>query len=57
VIVAPHHDLPHTQGRHFKDLGAVHFDRRPKDIKAKHLVTQLAKLGFDTTVTLLSRAA
>jgi transposase len=29
-----------------RDLGANHFDRRSADVKAKRLVAQLTKLGF-----------
>ena len=38
-------------GTQFQDLGADHFDRRSKELKAKRLVTQLAKLGFDAVLT------
>jgi len=41
-------------GTHFQDLGANHFDRRPTEAKANHLVAQLNKLGF--TVQLQPRA-
>jgi transposase len=44
-------------GTQFKDLGADHFDRRSKDVKAKRLVNQLAKLGFDAKLTPLAHAA
>jgi transposase len=38
-------------GTHFRDLGAAHFDRRSKDLKAKRLITQLANLGFEAKLT------
>jgi transposase len=44
-------------GTHFEDLGADHFDRRSKDVKANRLVAQLAKLGFDAKLTPLAQAA
>src|SRR3979409_395762 len=33
-------------GTQFQDLGAHHFDRRPPEAKARHLVAQLTKLGY-----------
>jgi transposase len=44
-------------GTQFADLGADHFDRRSKDVRAKRLVVQLAKLGFDARLTPLPQAA
>ena len=44
-------------GTEFKDLGADHFDRRSKDVKAKRLVAQLAKLGFNADLTPIAQAA
>ena len=44
-------------GTQFQDLGADHFDRRSKELKAKRLVTQLAKLGFDAVLTPIAQAA
>jgi transposase len=38
-------------GTQFEDLGADHFDRRSKDMRAKRLVTQLAKLGSEAKLT------
>jgi hypothetical protein len=40
-----------------QNLGADHFDRRSKELKAKRLVTQLTKLGFDAVLTPLAQAA
>jgi transposase len=39
-------------GTQFADLGVDHFDRRSKEVSAKRLVVQLAKLGFDAISTL-----
>jgi hypothetical protein len=44
-------------GTQFQDLGADHLDHRSKDARAKRLVTQLAKLGFDAKLTPLAQAA
>ena len=44
-------------GNQFQDLGADHFDRRSKEVRAKRLVVQLAKLGFDAKLTPLAQAA
>jgi hypothetical protein len=44
-------------GTQFQDLGADHFDRRSKDVRAKRLVTQLANLGFDAKITPFAQAA
>ena len=41
----------------FQDLGAERRDHRSKDAKAKRLVAQLAKLGFDAKLTPLAQAA
>ena len=44
-------------GTQFHDLGADHFDRRSKDVRAKRLVAQLANLGFNAKLTPLAQAA
>jgi transposase len=44
-------------GAQFRDPDADHFDRRSKEVRAKRLVTQLAKLGFDAMLRPLPRAA
>jgi transposase len=41
----------------FEDLGADDFDRRSNDVRAKRLVNQLAKLGFEVELTPLAQAA
>jgi hypothetical protein len=38
-------------GTQFQDLGADHFDRRSKDVRAKRLVAQLANPGVDAKLT------
>ena len=43
-------------GTEFRDLGADHFDRRSKHVKAERLVTQLARLGFDAKLTPVAQA-
>jgi hypothetical protein len=44
-------------GTQFQDLGADHFDRRSKEVRAKRLVTRLANLGFEAKLTPLAVAA
>src|SRR5262249_611852 len=44
-------------GTQFQDLGADHFDRRSKDVRAKRLVAQLANPGFNAKLTPLAQAA
>jgi transposase len=41
-------------GTAYKDLGADHFDRRPAEMKARHLTAQLAKLGYEVQLTPLA---
>jgi transposase len=55
MLTAIYHML--TKGVQHQDLGADHFDRRASDIKAKRLVTQLNKLGFEVTLQLQEKAA
>jgi transposase len=45
LLTAIYHMLKHGTEHH--DLGADHFDHRPTELKAKRLVAQLAKLGFN----------
>jgi transposase len=40
-----------------RDLGADYFDRRSPEAKAKRLVVQLAKLGFEVKLQPLAVAA
>jgi transposase len=45
------HDVPH------QDLGRDYFDRRPSQAKAKRLVAQLTRLGYDVQIQPLNAAA
>jgi hypothetical protein len=55
MLTALYHMLQHGTEHH--DLGAGHFDRRPVEVKAKRLVGQLAKLGFEIEIRPLATAA
>lgn len=44
-------------GTQHQDLGAGHFDSRSTEVKAKRLVAQLAKLGFQAQLQPLAEAA
>jgi transposase len=44
-------------GTAYNDLGADHFDRRPVEMKTKHLTAQLAKLGYEVQLTPIAEAA
>jgi transposase len=44
-------------GTQFQDLGADHFDRRSKEVRAKRLVTRLANLDFEAKLVPLAPAA
>jgi transposase len=55
ILTAIYHML--TDGAFHEDLGADHFDRRSTEVKAKRLVAQLAKLGFQVQLQPLARAA
>lgn len=55
MLTAIYHMLKDGVGHH--DLGGDHFDRRSTDLKAKRLVAQLAKLGFQVELQLISEAA
>jgi hypothetical protein len=46
-----------NDGTRFQDLGADHFERRSKDVRAKRLVAQLANLRFDAKLTPFAQAA
>ena len=45
ILAAIYHML--KDGTHHQDLGANHFDHRSTEIRAKRLVAQIAKLGFE----------
>jgi len=55
MLTAIYHML--KDGAEHHDLGADHFDRRSTDIKAKRLVAQLTKLGFQVALQPLAAAA
>jgi transposase len=55
MLTAIDHRL--KDGVEHHDLGADHFDRRSTDVKAKRLVAQLTKLGFDVALQPLKKAA
>jgi menaquinone-dependent protoporphyrinogen IX oxidase len=55
MLTAIYHML--KDGTQHHDLGAGHFDRRSTDIKAKRLVAQLTKLGFQVDLQPLKEAA
>ena len=46
-----------NDGVEHHDLGAGHFDRRSKKIKAMRLVAQLSNLGFHVELQPLAQAA
>jgi transposase len=54
MLTAIYHMLTH--GTPHQDLGADHFDRRSTEMKAKRLVGQLAKLGFQVQLQPLTEA-
>jgi hypothetical protein len=55
MLTAIYHML--KDGTQHHDLGAGHFDRRSTDIKAKRLVAQLTKLGFQVNLQPIKEAA
>lgn len=55
MLTAIYHML--KDGTFHQDLGADHFDRRSTEVKAKRLVAQLAKLGFQVQLQPLAEAA
>jgi transposase len=55
MLTAIYHML--KDGVEHHDLGADHFDRRSTEVKAKRLVAQLTKLGFDVALQPLKKAA
>ena len=55
MLTAIYHML--QDGVEHHDLGADHFDRRSTDSKAKRLVAQLTKLGFDVVLQPLEKVA
>ncbi len=55
MLTAIYHML--KDGTFHHDLGADHFDRRSAEVKAKRLVAQLTKLGFQVELQPLAQAA
>jgi len=55
MLTAIYHML--KDGTEHRDLGTNHFDRRSVDTKAKRLVNQLTKLGFQVRLEPLTQAA
>jgi transposase len=55
MLTAVYHML--KDGTEHHDLGANHFDRRSTEIKARRLVDQIAKLGFQVELRPLPEAA
>jgi transposase len=55
ILTTIYHML--KDGTQFHDLGADHFDRRSKEVKAKRLVAQLSKLGFNAKLSPLTKVA
>ena len=55
MLTAIYHML--KDGTEHRDLGANHFDRRSADTKAKRLVNQVTKLGFQVRLEPLTQAA
>jgi transposase len=55
MLTAIYHML--KNGVAHADLGADHFDRRPTGLKARRLVNQLTKLGFQVTLQTLEKVA
>jgi len=55
MLTAIYHML--KDGVEHHDLGANHFDQRSTEFKAKRLVAQLTKLGFEVVLQPLEKAA
>ena len=55
MLTAIYHML--KNGTYHRDLGADHFDRRSSEVKAKHHVAQLARLGFHVELQPAAQAA
>ena len=55
LLTAIYHMVKNGTGHH--DLGADYFDRRSPQAKAKRLVAQLSKLGFEVTLQPTAMAA
>ena len=55
ILTAVHHML--NDGTSHQDLGADYFDRRSPEAKARRLVAQLSRLGFEVQLQPLAQAA
>lgn len=55
ILTAIYHII--LRGTPYQDLGADHFDRRPSETKAKRLVAQLSRLGYQVQIQPLNAAA
>jgi hypothetical protein len=55
MLTAIYHML--KDGVEHHDLGADHFNKRSTDFKAKRLVAQLTKLGFEVAIQPIAKAA
>jgi transposase len=55
ILTAIYHML--RTGAPHRDLGADHFDRRSPETKARRLVNQLTRLGFEVTLQPIAAAA
>jgi len=55
LLTTIYHMLKH--GTAYRDLGSDHFDRRPRETRARRLVSQLSKLGFDVEIRRIAEAA
>jgi transposase len=55
MLTAIYHML--KDGTYHRDLGADHFDRRSSEVKARHHVAQLARLGFHVELQPAAQAA
>jgi transposase len=55
ILTAVYHML--NDGTSHQDLGADYFDRRSPEVKARRLVAQLSRLGFEVQLQPLAQAA
>jgi transposase len=55
ILTAIYHII--LRGTPYQDLGADYFDRRPSEAKAKRLVAQLNRLGYEAKIQPLDAAA
>jgi transposase len=55
ILTAIYHII--LRGTPYQDLGADYFDRRPSEAKAKRLVAQLNRLGYEVKIQPLDAAA